>query len=109
MAETADGKPAVLVAGGCGFIGRNFVAMLVERNLCSRIRVVDRLMPAMGFLAPDHEAAFGSPSVEYQQGDLSRQAAVDKAFAGATFSYIFNLTYDGIPFGQVLCTLCAWS
>ena len=100
-ASAENDKPAVLVAGGCGFLGRNFVSMLVERNICSRIRVVDRLMPAMAFLATDHAAAFASPVVEYQQGDLSRQPAVDKAFASLTFHFVFNLTYDGIAFGQV--------
>ena len=93
-------KPSVLVLGGCGFVGRNLVAMLVDRELCSHIRVVDRTMPAMAFLAPAHQAAFDSPLVEYKQGDLSRDAAVAKAFEGAKFEYAFNLTYDGVPFGQ---------
>ena len=44
--------PSALILGGCGFVGRNMVAMLVELGLCSRIRVVDRTMPAMAFLAP---------------------------------------------------------
>ena len=93
-------KPSVLVLGGCGFVGRNLVAMLVDRELCSHIRVVDLTMPAMAFLAPAHQAAFDSPLVEYKQGDLSRDAAVAKAFEGAKFEYVFNLTYDGVPFGQ---------
>ena len=38
--------------------------------------------------------------VEFKQADLSRQAGVDRAFEGHTFKYIFNLTYDGTPFGQ---------
>ena len=100
MAEDAPSKPAVLILGGCGFVGRNLVGMLVEKELCAKIRVVDKTMPAMAFLAPDQKAAFDSPIVEYVQGDLSRQAAVDKAFGGASFQYVFNLTYDGIPFGQ---------
>jgi len=99
-AKPADGKPSVLVLGGCGFVGRNLVAMLVHRGLCSHIRVVDKLMPAMGFFAPPHQEAFDSPVVAFKQGDLSRDAAVAKAFDGASFDFVFNLTFDGVPFGQ---------
>lgn len=93
-------KPRLLVLGGCGVIGRNLVAMLVERELCSLIRVVDKTLPALAFLAPDHAAAFKSPSVEFVQGDLARQAVVDKVFGGDAFQYVLNLTYDGVLAGQ---------
>jgi len=91
---------AVLILGGCGFIGRNLVTLLVEKGLCGHIRVVDKVMPVMAFMAPVHKAAFDSELVEFKQGDLSRQQAVDKAFEGRAFDLVFNLTYDGIPYGQ---------
>ena len=92
-------RDACLVLGGCGVVGRHLVALLVERKLSSRVRVVDKVMPAMAFLAPEHKEAFASPLVEYKQADLSRQAGVDKAFDGAGFAFVFNLTYDGIVSG----------
>jgi len=72
--------------------------MLVERDLCSHICVVDKVMPVMAFMAQVHQAAF--EKVEYKQADLSRQQAVDKVFENACYELVFNLTYDGIPYGQ---------
>ena len=43
--------PSALILGGCGFVGRNLVQHLVEKKLCSKIKVVDRTMPAMAFLS----------------------------------------------------------
>jgi len=91
--------PGVLVLGGCGFVGRHLVALLVKQGV-PRIRVVDKLMPAMAFLAPDHKEAFAAPAVEYRQADISRQAGVDKAYEGGGFDYVFNLTFDAITYGQ---------
>ena len=36
-------KPRVLVLGGCGFVGRNFVTFLVQNDLASKIRVADKV------------------------------------------------------------------
>lgn len=99
LVEDAE-KPNVLVLGCCGFVGRNLVAMLVGKELCAKIRVVDKTMPALAFMCDAHKAAFEAPVVEFKHADLSRQQGVDKAFDGESFKYVFNLTYDGIPFGQ---------
>ena len=48
--------PSALILGGCGFVGRNLVQHLVEKKLCSKIKVVDRTMPAMAFLSDVHKA-----------------------------------------------------
>ena len=40
---------------GVGFIGRNFVQFLVERSLASKIRVVDKVPPATGWLNEAHK------------------------------------------------------
>ena len=90
---------AVLILGGCGHVGRHLVALLVKKGCCQKIRVVDKCMPMMANLAPDHKAAFGSPLVEFKQADLSREAGVGKAFEGITFTHVFNLTFDAIKFG----------
>jgi dTDP-D-glucose 4,6-dehydratase len=46
----AAGKPKWLIAGGMGFIGRNFVKYLLDNNLASDIRIADKRMPFMAFL-----------------------------------------------------------
>lgn len=62
-------KPTVLVLGGCGFIGRNLVAYLVKNELCSHIRVVDKVLPSVAYLGPIHSEAFASPLVKFKQGN----------------------------------------
>ncbi|CAJ0642527.1 10931_t:CDS:1, partial [Entrophospora sp. SA101] len=37
-------KPSILVLGGLGFIGRNFITYLVENELASEIKVVDKVL-----------------------------------------------------------------
>ena len=90
--------PSVLLLGGCGFVGRHLVALLVQQGV-GRIRVVDKLVPAMALLSPDLKEAFAAPAVEHRQADISRQSGVDKAFEGGGFDVVFNLTYDSITYG----------
>lgn len=40
---------------GVGFIGRNFVQFLVDHSLTSKIRVVDKVPPATGWLNEEHK------------------------------------------------------
>lgn len=61
--------PTVLVLGGVGFIGRNFVAHLVENGLAAEIRVIDKVILQTAYLNKRFQAAF--EQVEFQQGDLS--------------------------------------
>jgi len=72
MAETKESS-RVLILGGSGFIGRNFVKFLVDNNLASYIKVADKSIPATGYLSAEHKAAFDNPIVKFQQADLSRE------------------------------------
>ena len=67
--------PTVLVLGGCGFIGRNLVHFLVQENLASYIKVVDKAMPVMSYFHDQFLTSFSSPLVEYQQADLTKYEA----------------------------------
>jgi len=92
-----DSKPAVLILGGVGFVGRNFVKYLVDNNLCSYIRVVDKVLVPTAFLGEIHQKAFDSKIVEFQQGNLTREASIEKCFArdgGAKFKYVFVLAAE---------------
>ncbi|CAJ0860801.1 8370_t:CDS:2 [Entrophospora sp. SA101] len=61
-------KPTVLVLGGLGFIGKNFIQYLVENELASEIRVVDKLLLETVPLNKKQKEAFGK--VDVYQKDL---------------------------------------
>lgn len=94
-------KPNVLVLGGVGFIGRNFVKYLVDNNLAAKIRVVDKVLPSTAFLGQDHQNAFNNPIVEYTQGNLTNAASIAKIFTleGGKFNLVFNLAAE-TKYGQ---------
>ncbi|ETV93579.1 hypothetical protein H310_12575 [Aphanomyces invadans] len=85
--------PRILVLGGVGMIGRNFVKYCVDNDLCSYIRVADKSMPEISYFSDEHKAAFASDIVEYVQADLTRDSHVDRAFKveAGPYDYVFNL------------------
>ncbi|KAF9416776.1 hypothetical protein BGZ94_010122 [Podila epigama] len=88
-------QPSVLVLGGVGFIGRNFVAHLVENDLASEIRVIDKVLPQTAYLNKRFAAAF--EKVEFMQGNLSNAASVAKCFTradGSSFDYVINFAAE---------------
>jgi len=87
-----DGKPNVLILGGCGFIGRNLVKYLVDNKLASTIRVADKSLPATSYLNAAHKAAFAQTNiVEFKQSDLGKDVHVEKVFKDVKFNYVINL------------------
>ncbi|EDQ91442.1 uncharacterized protein MONBRDRAFT_15331 [Monosiga brevicollis MX1] len=86
---------------GAGFIGRNLVVYLVENNLADVIRVVDKAILQTAYLTARQQAAF--EKVDFQQGNLTRDATIQKAFArdGGAFDFVFNCagltTYGQAP------------
>ena len=95
-------KPSVIILGGVGFIGRNLVQYLVEKDLCSRIRVVDKGLPATSFLGKVHADAFSHPNVEFMQGNLTAPASIARVFndKDAKFDFCINLSSTDLPYGQ---------
>lgn len=97
----ADPKPNVLILGGSGFIGRNLVKYLCEEKLVGKIRVADKTMPALAYLAPHFKAFYDDKSiVEFKQCDLAQPKHVERAFADEKFDYVVNLcgeTRFGLP------------
>ncbi|KAF9402386.1 hypothetical protein BGZ94_004945, partial [Podila epigama] len=90
--------PTVLVLGGVGFIGRNFVAYLVENGLAAEIRVIDKVILQTAYLNERFKNAF--EKVEFQQGDLSNTIPpekFDKIFSradGSSFDYVVNFASE---------------
>ncbi|KAL4110656.1 hypothetical protein PRIC1_002347 [Phytophthora ramorum] len=94
-------KPRVLVLGGAGMIGRNFVKYLVDRDLVSAVRVADKTMPAISYFSAPHSQAFADERVTFVQADLTRDAHVDRAFNPefGPYDFVFNLA------GETKCGL----
>ncbi|XP_033226607.1 uncharacterized protein LOC117179076 isoform X2 [Belonocnema kinseyi] len=78
-----DAKPAVIVLGGCGFIGRNLVEYLVDNELVSFLRVVDKVPPQTAWLNAKHQKIFDHPLLEFRSANLINPA-------DAHIDYVFN-------------------
>jgi nucleoside-diphosphate-sugar epimerase len=64
-------KPAVLIIGGLGYIGR-FLALHIEKNnLASEVRLVDKVLPQLAWLAPEFEKACSQD--KFMQADASKE------------------------------------
>ncbi|KAI1316791.1 hypothetical protein EDD11_009457 [Mortierella claussenii] len=91
-------QPTVLVLGGVGFIGRNFVAYLVENDLASEIRVIDKVLPVTAYLNKRFQAAF--EKVDFMQNDLSNTIPPEKfekiytRADGSSFDYVINFAAE---------------
>jgi dTDP-D-glucose 4,6-dehydratase len=83
----------VLVLGGVGFIGRTFVAYLIDNNLVGSVRVVDKVLPATAYLSEHHKAVFADPRVDFKQANLVNAASTEKVFDG-NFDIVFNLASE---------------
>jgi len=80
-----------LILGVLGFVGRHLVKYLVDNDLTSKIRVVDKTMVAMARLSKEFTDAFDK--VETIQANLINPDAAAKAFVDAEGDYtiVFNL------------------
>lgn len=83
-------KPRVLVLGGVGFIGRNFVEYLIDNDLCSKIRVADKVLPQTAGLSEKQKQCFDK--VEFKQSNLARANTISRVYDDdGTWDYVFNL------------------
>ncbi|KAF7544207.1 hypothetical protein G7Z17_g10124 [Cylindrodendrum hubeiense] len=89
MAETE--KPSVLIIGGLGYIGR-FLALHIHQNdLASEVRLVDKVLPQLAWLAPEFTEACSQD--KFMQADASRPEALARIFDradGKEWDYVFN-------------------
>ncbi|KAF2358423.1 NAD-dependent epimerase/dehydratase [Trinorchestia longiramus] len=76
----ATSKPKVIVFGGCGFIGREVVRLLVSEDVAESVLVVDKVPPQMAWLGPKHQTAFKHDSVTFKSANLINPASVENVF-----------------------------
>ncbi len=79
MADTFEPEN-IVVTGGCGFIGSNFVHHVVREHPGVRVTVLDKLTYAGN---PENIAGLPADRVELVVGDICDAALVDRLVAGA--------------------------
>ncbi|KAF9886810.1 hypothetical protein FE257_011057 [Aspergillus nanangensis] len=87
----SDKKPAVLIVGGLGFIGRHLALYLHENDLASEVRLVDKVLPQLAWLAPEFEEACSKD--KFVQADASREQHFPRIFDranGEQFDFVIN-------------------
>ncbi|XP_020293084.1 uncharacterized protein LOC109859338 [Pseudomyrmex gracilis] len=88
---TCDKKARVIVLGGCGFIGRNLVEYLLDNELVSYVRVVDKVPPQTAWLNAKHQHVFQHPLLEFRSANLINTVSCQNAFASdEPIDYVFN-------------------
>jgi nucleoside-diphosphate-sugar epimerase len=78
------------------------VKYLLDRNLATVIRVLDKVLVGTAFLSAEHRAAFEDPRVQFKQANLSAPASIKKHFApddGSTWDLVVNLAAE-TKYGQ---------
>ncbi|CAD0086520.1 unnamed protein product [Aureobasidium mustum] len=88
--STAATKPNVLIIGGLGYIGRFLTNHIHTNSLASTLRIVDKQLPQLASLAPEHKDAC---SDNFMQADASRPQSLSRVFDlpdGQSFDYVFN-------------------
>ena len=80
-------KPSVLIIGGLGYIGR-FLALHINKNdLASEVRLVDKVLPQLAWLAPEFDEACSND--KFIQADATRErksSTNNPPFPPASFS-----------------------
>ena len=69
-------KLNILLLGGVGFVGRNFVVHAVNADIVGKMRVVDKALPATAYLTAEQKAAF--EKVEFKQGNLVNPSTIPR-------------------------------
>ncbi|KAI0408865.1 NAD(P)-binding protein [Xylaria palmicola] len=87
----ASEKPSVLIIGGLGYIGRFLAKHIHDNSLASELRLVDKVLPQLAWLAPEFEGACSA--VNFMQADASQEQALARIFDradGKQWDYVFN-------------------
>jgi len=64
-------KPSVLIIGGLGYCGRFLALYIHNNNLASEVRIVDKQLPELAWLAPEFSEACSRS--KFIQADASRK------------------------------------
>ncbi|KAI9821444.1 MAG: hypothetical protein M1826_000680 [Phylliscum demangeonii] len=84
-------KPTVLIIGGLGYLGRFLALHLHQNALASDVRLVDKVLPQLAWLAPEFAEACAPE--KFMQADASKEQSLGRIFDrpdGRPWDYVFN-------------------
>ena len=82
----------ILVTGGAGFIGSNFIKMMLEKYTCYHIVNVDSLTYAGNL---ENLIAISShPKYTFEKGDIRDRKKIDELFDKYDFNYVVNFAAE---------------
>ncbi|KAJ4372469.1 hypothetical protein N0V83_004243 [Neocucurbitaria cava] len=87
----SGGKPAVLIIGGLGYTGRHLTKYIHDNKLASELRIVDKHLPELAWLAPEFKEACSRE--RFIQADAAQERSLPRIFdreGGAQFDYVYN-------------------
>ncbi len=82
----------VLVTGGAGFIGSNFVRWIAEHRPSWQVAVIDNLSYAGNF--ENIASCVGEGGVRFVEGDICDRGLVNELLAGGSFDYLFHFAAE---------------
>lgn len=89
--QPAAEQPSVLIIGGLGYVGRNLAKHIHDNRLASDMRIVDKHLPELAWLAPEFKEACSRE--RFMQADAAQEKSLPRIFDrpdGAQFDYVFN-------------------
>jgi dTDP-glucose 4,6-dehydratase len=81
----------LLVTGGCGFIGSNFIRLMLSRHADLEITNLDKLTYAGN---PENLADVEGPRYRFLRGDIADQPLVRSILAETTFAGVINFAAE---------------
>ncbi|MBE7438798.1 MAG: dTDP-glucose 4,6-dehydratase [Spirochaetales bacterium] len=84
--------PHLLITGGAGFIGSNFVYHALKSNLARRITVIDALTYAGNL--ENLSAVAADPRLTFQRLDITDRPTLDSFFASTEFTHVIHLAAE---------------
>ncbi len=82
----------ILVTGGCGFIGSNFIRYLLSKHNSLRIVNIDKLTYAGNL--ENLSSCLDNPNLEIIKGDINDKKLVNKIFSENAFDAVFNFAAE---------------
>lgn len=82
----------ILVTGGAGFIGSNFVKYLLKKYTDIQIVILDKLTYAGNLGTLENELK--DPRISFYKGDIANQELVENIFANNDIDYVVNFAAE---------------